>query len=663
MSGASGSYSMHRGGPILKPKSGRFALPAGIFATMLWGSQAWTAVRAMPLLNFLEITLLLHAFALAGVTALNLFRLRDFVGDVRFIFRVKPAFGFWALSGAFQGICLLLFYLSVQNGPQVPGMIMHFMWPFVFAVSNAMFPSTWEQRSSGYELKVVVIGLFGVWFLMQSGIAIGEHSGIGLGKAPLILAGLVSAIFGCANAVCDYHALTRSRVRRVELMQAPDLPVTFRYSALQIRFLSGFVTMLLLWLVLRQTPLLPSVDVGSVSVQDLLAPFWLGFVVYFGADFFFGYTMTHVSESARQGFTYLPPLFGAVFLYLGGAHVDQQMVFGVLIILLAMFQMQAGTRAWTANTAAPFLFIFSSIMVLQVPEMLKNAGIQGDGEGVNAEVMAGVFAIVISFLLSRLLERNNSENELEIENVNVMGEIIAEAEKTMKDETVLLKLKNLAYRLSVYILDFDVNTAQLRRSFLIQKINAVVQGMGRVLHESYAEIPPELKARYKNLDRGVSKWIYLRSQFLSLSEKWSVTLLSFASIVAFLIATNRSPNWYADLSAIALITTVFILVFQAFDLGANRSETEVADLLNKQMPLLRHGFLPYVPFELIQRRVFVAEGKPMPVLTRRPDGAYERAYLQTRENDLRFLTQLLNASGLAAVVLLLLDKHGLVNLW
>jgi len=649
---------------VLKPKAGRFALLGGIFATMLWGSQAWIAVRAMPQLNFLEITLLLHAFALAGVTALNLFRLRDFVGDMKFILRVRPAFGFWALSGACQGVCFLLFYLSVQNGPQVPGMVMHFMWPFVFAVSNALFPSTWEQRSSGYELKVVVLGLFGVWFLMQSGIAIGEHSGIGLGKATLILAGLVSAIFGCANAVCDYHALTRSRVRRVELMQTPELPVTFRYSALQIRFLSGFAAMLLLWLGLRHTPLLPPVDFGGISLKDMLAPFWLGFVVYFGADFFFDYTMTHVSESARQGFTYLPPLFGAVFLYLGGAHIDQQMVFGVLIILLAMFQMQAGTRDWTANTAAPFLFIFSSIIVLQVPEMLKTGGgMLSDGEGVNAEVMAGVFAIVISFLLSRLLDRNKSENELEIENVNVMGEIIVEAGKTLRDETVLLKLKNLAYRLSVYILDFDVNTAQSRRSFLVHKIDAVVQGMGRVLRESYAEIPPELEDRYENLDRGVSKWIFLRSQFLSLSEKWSVALLSFASIVAFLIATNRSPNWYGDLSAIALITTVFILVFQAFDLGANRSETEVADLLNKQMPLLRHGFLPYVPFDLMQKRVLVADAKPMPVLTRRPDGAYERAYLQTRENDLRFLAQLLNASGLAAVLLLLLDKHGLVNLW
>lgn len=648
---------------MLKPKTGRLALLAGIFATMFWGSQAWVGVRAAPQMNFLEITLLLHAFALAGATALNVFRWRDFLRDMRFILQVRPALGFWALSGACQGVCYLLFYLSVQNGPQVPGMIMHFMWPFVFAVSNALFPSTWEQRSSGYELKVVVLGLFGVWFLVQSGIAIGEHSSIGLGKATLIFAGFVSAIFGCANAVCDYYALTRSRARRVELMQAPELPVTFRYSALQIRFLAGFVAVLLVWLSLGSTPLLPPLDLGGISIQDLIAPFWLGFVVYFGADFVFDYTMTHVSESARQGFTYLPPLFGAVFLYLGGAHIDQQMVFGVLIIILAMFQMQAGTRDWTANTAAPFLFILSSIIVLQVPEMLKAAGGLGDGEGVNAEVMAGVFAIVISFLLSRLLDRNKSENELEIENVNVMGEIIVEAEKTLGDETVLLKLKNLAYRLSIYILDFDVNTAQSRRSFLIHKINAVVQGMGRVLRQSYPEIPPELKDRYESLDRGVSKWIFLRSQFLSLSEKWSVALLSFASVIAFLIATNRSPNWYADLSAIALITTVFILVFQAFDLGANRSETEVADLLNKQMPLLRHGFLPYVPFELIQKRVFVADSKPMPVLTRRPDGTYERTYLPTRENDLRFLAQLLNASGLSAVLLLLLDKHRLINLW
>ena len=127
-------------------------------------------------------------------------------------------------------------------------MIMHFMWPFIFAISNALFPSTWKQHSSGYELKVVAIGLFGVWFLMQSGIAIGEHSALGLGKAALMLAALASAIFGGANAVFDDHALARSRARRVELLQAPELPVTFRYSALQIRFLSGLVAMLLLCL-------------------------------------------------------------------------------------------------------------------------------------------------------------------------------------------------------------------------------------------------------------------------------------------------------------------------------------------------------------------------------------------------------------------------------
>ena len=70
---------------------------------------------------------------------------------------------------------------------------------------------------------------------------------------------------------------------------------------------------------------------------------WLGFVVYFGADFFFNYTMTHLSESAGRA-SPICRRCGALFLYLGGARIDQQMVFGVLIILLAMFQMQAGTR-------------------------------------------------------------------------------------------------------------------------------------------------------------------------------------------------------------------------------------------------------------------------------------------------------------------------------
>jgi hypothetical protein len=171
-----------------------------------------------------------------------------------------------------------------------------------------------------------------------------------------------------------------------------------------------------------------------------------------------------------------------------------------------------------------------------------------------------------------------------------------------------------------------------------------------------------LKENYESLDRGVSKWIFLRSQFLSLSEKWSVTLLSFASVNAFLIATNRSPNWCADLSAIALITTVFILVFQAFDLGANRSETEVADLLNKQMPLLRTFSALRALRTHPEARLRVRPETPARA-DAPSDGTYERAYLPTRQNDLRFLAQLLNAAGLSAVLLLLLDKHGLINLW
>ena len=55
---------------------------------------------------------------------------------------------------------------------------------------------------------------------------------------------------------------------------------------------------------------------------------------------------------------------------------------------------------------------------------------------------------------------------------------------------------------------------------------------------------------------------------------------------------------------------------------------------------------------------------PTDVATYGPEGlAAIEAYLATRENDLRFLTHLLNASGLAAVLLLLLEKHGLVNVW
>ena len=113
--------------------------------------------------------------------------------------------------------------------------------------------------------------------------------------------------------------------------------------------------------------------------------------------------------------------------------------------------------------------------------------------------------------------------------------------------------------------------------------------MGRVLGESSTDLPPELKGRYEDLDRGISKWIFLRSQFLSLSEKWSVALLSFASVIAFLVASialrSGMPIYRQSRSS-----RRFLFLSSTFDLGANRSETEVADILNKQMPLLRHGF-------------------------------------------------------------------------
>jgi uncharacterized membrane protein len=105
---------------MLKPKAGSFALSAGVFATMLWGSQAWVAVRAMPQLNFVEITLLLHVFALAGVTALNLFRLHDFVRDIKFILHVRPAFGFWALSAHARAFVSCSYTCRCRTGPRCP---------------------------------------------------------------------------------------------------------------------------------------------------------------------------------------------------------------------------------------------------------------------------------------------------------------------------------------------------------------------------------------------------------------------------------------------------------------------------------------------------------------------------------------------------------------
>ena len=397
-----------------------------------------------------------------------LFRLRDFVGDMTFILRVAPALGFWALSGACQGICFLLFYLSVQNGPQVPGMVMHFMWPFVFAVSNALFPSTWEQRSSGYELKVVVLGLFGVWFLMQSGIAIGEHSGIGLGKAPLMLAGLVSAIFGCANAVCDYHALTRSRGRRVEIdagaraagdvslfRVADTLPVGLRGDAPALAW------------VCAHTPLLPP------------RRFWR----HFGSGHDRA-VLARLRRLFRRGFLFRLHDDPCLRICAAGLHLPASAVRRRLpLSWRGAYRPADGVRRADhpaghvpdagghqgldgQHSGAFPLYLFEHHRAAGARDAEHRRRTLGDGEGVNAEVMAGVFAIVISFLLSRLLDRNKSENELEIENVNVMGEIIVEAGKTLKDETVLLKLKNLAYRLSVYILDFDVNTAQLAPQLL-----------------------------------------------------------------------------------------------------------------------------------------------------------------------------------------------------
>lgn len=184
----------------------------------------------------------------------------------------------------------------------------------------------------------------------------------------------------------------------------------------------------------------------------------------------------------------------------------------------------------------------------------------------------------------------------------------------MRDETVLLKLKKLAHRLSIYILDFDVNTAQSRRSFPIQKINAVVQGMGRVLRFLRRDSAGNERQLRKPRSRRV-EMDFPAFAILVAVGKMVARAAVFRQHRRFPHRHKPQPELVCRSLGDRTHYNGFYSCLPDFRPRRKPQRTEVADLLNKQMPLLRHGFLPYMPFELIKKRVFVADSKPMRVPT------------------------------------------------
>lgn len=645
----------------------RYGFYTALVASTLWGGQAVTALLFRDHVSFFETTFFLHVFALAGILIYALFR-QKYVRPALSRILANPAVTrCFLLAGASQFFCYLLFYFAVQNGPPIPSMMVHFSWPFVFAILNAIRPVTWALRSSRYELTVTFLSVIGFLFVIQSGLSFdGDYA---VSPKVALLAAFLSTCFGGGNAYFYNRGLGLALDKADKNMADNGLPPKYRNTALILRFTSGMITGLVCWALLSQTSAAGLMDIDGLSAYALVGPLILGMLIYCGAHLFFQYTMENVPNTLMAGTYFLPPLIGVILLMIAGAHYDQPMLLGAVIILTAIYHLSAGSRSWTANTAAPFLFIFAGIIVLQVPVFLKDVGLMSrdlDIEmlgGIDAEVMAAVFAIVIGFLLSRLNDRNKSENVLEIDNVNTMGNVIRMAEYAGADATMLDKIKRLVFNLNVAVLDYDVNISRRKRRPILARLNTAYDALRNIVSNSAKgrRMPERMEEELEELGRGLSKWVYLRSQVLTASERWSIVLLSFASIVAFLIATDRSPNWYGDLAAIALITTVFILVFQVFDLGANRCETEVADLLNKQTPLLRHGFTPYVPHDLIARKVYLPESKPLSVLTRMRDGRFTRTTIPVIHDESRWLNWTLYSMVLLTLLPLLLDKHGLVN--
>lgn len=645
----------------------RYGFYAALAASVLWGGQAVTALVFREHISFFANNLLLHVFALAGILVYALIRRTDMGPALSRIMGNRDVARNYLLAGACQFFCYMLFYFAVQNGPPIPSMLLHFSWPFVFAILNAVRPVTWALRSSRYELTVTFLSLIGFLFVIRA--ALGYDGDYVISAKAALIAGFLSTLFGGGNAFFDNRAVGIARDEADKNMADNGLPPLFFNAALILRFAGGTLAGLICWAVLEQTGHGILMDVSSLTPYALISPLILGLFIYCGAHLFFHHTVATVPQSLMAGTYFLPPMIGVIMLMIAGVHYDQPMLLGAIIILTAIYHLSAGSRSWTANTAAPFLFIFAGIIVLQIPVFLKDVGLMSrelDIEmlgGIDAEVMAAVFAIVIGFLLSRLNDRNKAENVLEIDNINTMGNVIRMAEYAGADKSMLQKIKELVFNLNVSVLDYDVNISRRRRRPILRRLNTAYDALRGIISDSARgrRMPERMEEELEELGRGLSKWVYLRSQVLTASERWSIVLLSFASIVAFLIATDRSPNWYGDLAAIALITTVFILVFQVFDLGANRCETEVADLLNKQTPLLRHGFAPYVPYDLIARKVYLPESKPLSVLTRMRDGRFTRTTIPVIHDESRWLNWTLYTMVFVTLLPLLLDKHSLIN--
>ena len=567
------------------------SLLAGLITYALWGTPPIVSVYLVGDLDNLQITFWIHVFAVISSLAFCLIRGQLFqkIQSGISLVALPPLVG----SGLSQAAMYLCFHYAVQTGGAVEATIIHNVWPIILIIMSSAAFSKEGDRLSVYQIFLSVFAFGGAAILLTN-----RFGTPGSDVTINVLFAFVSAVFAALNAYFN-----KLGVQRIQRINDKPLEVSDHAYVFLIR-----VTVPTLFLFLYAISIERSVF--TVKLDGLVWAAFLGVVTYFMAGLLFSYALAQVKTINLAVASYVSPIVSLVLLYvIFGKFAGATSLVGAAIVLLAVYQLQNHIKFLSAESGGPVAILLLAVALLFV-RPVTNANELFP----MAELSGGIFAIILGFTLVRLHERNKEQSSYFSDIGRELSELCQLALQYGTTRGVRDQLKLVSAEM------IDVELSPTMRKAM-REVPHIIEAFGVLKNLFREHFPSEIiESRFAEIEKQTEKWILLRTDRLSIAERWGVFLLG-AVIVAGVVLC-RPPGLVGDFTALGVSIVIIILCLAMRDLDFDKLGADYFRLETRQysfLPVLR---ATYFPKELLDAGQIPLPEKETQVLTRTVKGEF-----------------------------------------
>lgn len=638
--------------------SQREALLSALFAVMIWGS--FTTIAAVAIekgVSYLWLGVIVQfgiAIIFAGLALLRWSRLRAFWRRVR---RFWPIFLVASLLFPARDI---FFLYALSHAPKLSVSVIDALWPIFLVLFANIFIKFDRRDIEPQRLALLGLAFAGAALLiLTDGDSVANLDLFTLFSSEDAMPYLI-ALFGAMAAGGELVSLKYIR-ERAELEDTV-------YSSVFLLAIARAPTILygLGFILFCEEPL--ELSGGAAPYVAFLI---LGWVV---ANIAFTYAVlvtqmkgpgaSRVSMANLGSIAYLSPVINVLVLAVvfQDEVVSEYLFFGLTIVVLANFLMNAGSRYADALTGAMVIFMWTGLLTF------FEAPLSGDDVSrmsLIAEVSGAVLAIVTSFTLLRMAAAQRAVDSSLSELAGSLEQLLfatrthpggGEARPSAVSNAIDELLKTVTLH----------SLRPGKAEAWIETIHDDLDRLEKTIFEAAMAAgadPAEMMRRLSDVSDKVDAWIMHRRESVSIGEYLvSVFLASLTVIVLFYL---RPVGFYADLATAVFAGSLGYLILYIRDVMNNKWRRSFHRILVVERIFKRVRLAPYLPSEILH-----STDMPTPKMTRRyrteaPDATDGEAEVDVQPEPflLRLILPLLFAAAIAATILLMAAKHDFTFLW